>query len=219
MNGENVNIEEKEPRKMTVERIREAFSTLQKYKNEKANLDAGVVAAEQWWRVRHWDEIDREHGTAKNKDQLRAKSAWLFNNIRNRHADFMDSMPTFSILPRERGDEGAAKTLTAIMPVILERCNFEGTYHSNTLAKCKQGNAVWGVFWDPDMTNLGDINITRVDVLNLFWKGGITDIQDSPNLFYVKLRPIRDIEREHPELKDKIKSSDNGIVTSRAANS
>lgn len=50
------------------------------------------------------------------------------------------------------------------------------------------GTAVYGVFWDSRKDNgLGDIEIRNIDLLNLFWEPGITDIQKSRNLFIVDL--------------------------------
>lgn len=197
--------------RMTKERIAEARRTLLKYKGEKQNLDARIVADEQWWKLRHWEQLNKERGSAPTPHKIEPRSAWLFNCINAKHADFMDSMPSFAILPREQGDEQTSTILTQIMPVILQQCDFESTYDANCLAKCKHGTAVYGVFWDSS-THLGDIKITKVDVLNLFWKGGITDIQKSPNLFHVQLRDVKELEAAYPKLKNKIGGENNSTV-------
>ena len=197
--------------RMTKERIAEARRILLKYKGEKQNLDARIVDDEQWWKLRHWEQLNKERGTAPTPNKIEPKSAWLFNCINAKHADFMDSMPSFAILPREQGDEQSATILTQIMPVILQQSDFESIYDANCLTKCKHGTAVYGVFWDAS-TNLGDIKISKVDVLNLFWKGGITDIQKSPHLFHVQLRDVKELEAVYPQLKNKIGGENNSTV-------
>ncbi len=197
--------------KMTKERIAEARRILLKYKGEKQNLDARIVEDEQWWKLRHWKQLNKQRGTEHDKRKIEPKSAWLFNCINAKHADFMDSMPSFSILPREQSDETSAKILTQIMPVILQQSDFDSVYDANALTKCKHGTAVYGVFWDSS-TNLGDIKISKVDVLNLFWKGGITDIQKSPHLFHVQLRDVKELEATYPQLKNKIGGENNSTV-------
>ena len=197
--------------RMTKERIAEARRTLLKYKGEKQNLDARIVDDEQWWKLRHWEQLNKVRGTTSTPHKLEPKSAWLFNCINTKHADFMDSMPSFAILPREQGDERVANVLTQIIPVVLQQCDFESVYDANCLTKCKHGTAVYGVFWDSS-THLGDIKIAKVDVLNLFWKGGITDIQKSPNLFHVQLRDVKELEAVYPQLKNKIGGENNSTV-------
>lgn len=197
--------------RMTKERIAEARRILLKYKGEKQNLDARIVDDEQWWKLRHWEQLNKERKAKPSPNKIEPKSAWLFNCINAKHADFMDSMPTFAILPREASDAGSATILTQIMPVILQQSDFDSVYDANCLTKCKHGTAVYGVFWDAS-TNLGDIKISKVDVLNLFWKGGITDIQKSPHLFHVQLRDVKELEAAYPQLKNKIGGENNSTV-------
>ena len=197
--------------RMTKERIAEARRILLKYKGEKQNLDARIVDDEQWWKLRHWEQLNKERKAQPSPNKIEPKSAWLFNCINAKHADFMDSMPTFAILPREASDETSATILTQIMPVILQQSDFDSVYDANCLTKCKHGTAVYGVFWDAS-TNLGDIKISKVDVLNLFWKGGITDIQKSPHLFHVQLRDVKELEAAYPQLKNKIGGENNSTV-------
>ena len=51
---------------------------------------------------------------------------------------------------------------------------------------------------------MGDIDVSFVDALNLFWEPGITDIQDSRNFFSVSLKDNDLLEQEHPDLKGKL---------------
>lgn len=70
------------------EEIREAARVLQEYKRGKANLEARIIDNEQWWKLRHWEQIRK-----KNEHDPEPVSAWLFNSIANKHADAMDNFP------------------------------------------------------------------------------------------------------------------------------
>lgn len=162
--------------------IRKAAKIFSDYKNAKSKLDKRIIDNEQWFRLRHWEQL-RE----KDKSSVR-HSAWLFNSIVNKHADFMDAIPECTILPREERDETQAKTLTEIMPFVLERNNWQNVYSEAAFRKLKTGTAAYSVLWNSNINSgLGDIDIKCVDLLNLFWEPGIKDIQDSRNVFYAEL--------------------------------
>lgn len=191
--------------KMTVERVRKAMDTLLKYKAGKANLEARVKATEQWWKLRHWEWMKNR----MNVGDVPYTSAWLFNSIINRHADAIASYPEPNILPREPGDKEVARQLSCIVPCILEYNNFEETYSDVIWQKMKQGTGIYGVFWDPDkLGGLGDITIRKIDVMNLFWEPGITEIQDSRNVFLVNAVDVDILESQYPEIKDKVKAKE-----------
>lgn len=172
--------------KIGQEQVREAAVTLKKYKDGKANLEARIIANEQWWKMRHWDLIKGKDDAGKSRPE--PASAWLFNSVANKHADAMDNYPEPIVLPRARDDEQAAKQLSAILPVVLEQNQYEQVYSDTWWYKLKTGTGVKGVFWDPRRSGgLGDIDVRKVDILNLFWEPGITDIQKSRNLFHVEL--------------------------------
>ena len=157
------------------EEVREAEMILQKYKSGKAQLEARIVENEQWYKLRH-DEFVR--GKSPNPGDPRPTSAWLFNCIANKHADAMDNYPEPNVLPREEGDKSDAEILTDILPVILEQNDFEQTYSDVWWYKLKTGTGVYGIFWDTKKNNgLGDIDVRELDLLNMFWEPGITDIQ------------------------------------------
>lgn len=190
------------PQKMTTERVKEAMQTLLKYKAGKANLEKRVKETEVWWKRRHWEWMNNRG----NVGDVPYTSAWLFNSIINRHADAIQSFPQPNILPREPGDKEVARQLTEIVPCILEQNNFEEVYSEVAWQKMKQGTGIYGVFWDSDkLGGLGDITIRKIDVLNLFWEPGISDIQDSRNVFLVTPTDIDLIEGQYPELKGKLK--------------
>lgn len=186
--------------------IQEAYQVLLRYKTGKANLEARLIENQQWYKLRQW-EVLRRSSTRKN-EQVEPVSAWLFNSIANKHADAMDNFPAANILPREAGDKEEAKMLSSIIPVVLKQCGFEGTYSEIMDDKLESGTGVYGVFWDPSKHNgLGDIDITCVDLINLFWEPGIADIQRSRNVFYVTLQDNDLLEEDYPQLEGKLSNS------------
>ena len=182
--------------------IQDVLQTLKKYKDGKQNLEQRIVEEEQWWKLRHWDII---RGNDKKNERPEPTSAWLFNSIANKHADIMDNYPEPNVLPRERQDETDADTLSSILPVVFERNDYEGTYSDAGWYKLKHGVVAKGVFWNNELEDgMGDIDIRFIDLLNIFWEPGITDIQASKNLFVVDLKDNDIIESEYPQLKGKI---------------
>ena len=185
------------------EQLRQANLTLQKYKEGKANLEQRVIDNEEWYRLRHWECL-----RGKKKQQVEPVSAWLLNAIANKHADAMDNYPAPNILPRERDDVEEARRLSDIVPVVLEQTGYEGTYSEAWWDKLIGGTAIYGVFWDSGKLNgLGDIAVEPVDVLNLFWEPGITDIQDSANVFHLSLADNKALESSYPQLSGNLGGS------------
>ena len=181
--------------------IEKAAETLKKYKDGKRKLEDRIVEEEQWWKLRHWDVI----GKGDQGDRPQPASAWLFNSIASKHADLMDNYPEPNVLPRERGDEESAEILSSILPVVYERNNYEQTYSNAGWYKLKHGVVAKGVFWNTELEEgLGDVDTQFIDILNIFWEAGITDIQSSRNLFIVSLRDNDLLEGQYPQLKGKI---------------
>ena len=182
------------------EQIQAAQQTLNKYKEGKKNLEDRIVQNEQWYKLRHWECMRKSETNA-----VEPSSGWLFNSIANKHADAMDNFPSPNVLPREEGDKGEAEMLSSIIPVILEQNDFEETYDNVWDYKLKAGTGIYGVFWDKEKLNgLGDITIRKVDIINLFWESGITDIQKSRNLFYVELCDNDLLLGAYPQLEGKL---------------
>ena len=185
------------------EQIQAAQQTLQKYKEGKANLERRIVENEQWFKLRHWECMRKAETNA-----VEPSSGWLFNSIANKHADAMDNYPSPNVLPREEGDKGEAEMLSSILPVILEQNDFEETYDNVWDYKLKAGTGIYGVYWDKEkMNGLGDITIKKVDIINLFWESGITDIQRSRNFFHVDLMDNDLLLGAYPELEGKLGNS------------
>lgn len=191
--------------------LKAAQDRLERYKEGKANYDARVIENEDWWKLQHWKNFHRKLPVFENKEQnynSKPVSAWLFNSIMNKHADAMDNFPEPAVLPRARDDEQAAKTLSSILPVIMDRCDFESTYSSVWWDKLKNGCGVYGVFYNPTLEKgVGDVDIRPIDVLNIYWEPGVQDIQDSKDVFLQTLRDNDQLESEHPELKGKLRES------------
>ena len=180
--------------------VRKARATLNRYKEGKANLERRVVDNAQWYKLRHW-ECMRGHG----KTEVEPSSGWLFNAIANKHADAMDNFPSPNVLPREESDRGEAGLLGAVLPVVLEQTEFEQVYDEVNDDKLKSGTGIYGVFWDAGRLNgLGDIAVRKIDVLNLFWESGITDIQRSKNVFHVELQDNEQLIARYPQLADRL---------------
>ncbi len=187
-------------RKIGEAEIAMAAQILRDYKRGKASLESRIVEDEQWWKLRHWETF----GKGKNAEKDESISAWLFNTLANKHADAMDSFPEASVLPREKDDVEEAKRLSGILPAIMEHNNFEEIYSNNWWYKLKHGCCAYGVFWNSEAENgLGDIQIKKIDLLNIFWEPGITDIQKSRNLFVVDLRDADVLESEYPSIRGK----------------
>ena len=188
--------------------IKKAYQTLLDYKKGKTNLEQRIVDNEQWYKLRHW-ECMRD-----SKKDVQPTSAWLFNCIANKHADAMDNFPSPNILPREEGDKAEAEMLSSIIPVVLEQNDFEQTYSEVWNYKLKGGTGVYGVFWDGSKLNgLGDVSINKIDLINLFWESGITDIQKSRNLFHVELADNDMLVARYPQLSGKLGSSSLDLKT------
>lgn len=68
--------------------------------------------------------------------------------------------------------------------------------------KNKFGAGIYGVFWNNEKAGgLGDIDIKRTDISQLFWKPGIENIQDSPNLFMVTFMDIDELKARYPDIQ------------------
>lgn len=191
---------EESPKIIGREEVAKADEILRKYKQGKANLEKKIVSNEQWYKGRHWEEFKDESELKKNVKA--ATSQWLFNSLVNKHADIMDNYPEATVLPRAADDEATSKVLTSILPVVLEQNKFEQTFNDEAWYKLKQGTGVYGIFWNSNKNNgLGDIEIKKMDILNMFWESGITDIQDSENLFVVQLISNKRLKQAYPDLE------------------
>lgn len=196
------NLEPQRPR-IGTEEVHRAADILRRYHAGKRQLEQRIIDNEQFWKLRHWQQMEKS-GQGGNPADPQPTSGWLVNCILSKHADAMDCYPEPTVLPREPGDREEAGKLTRILPVILKKNGFKRTYSSAWWYKLKSGCAVYGVFWDAGKLNgLGDISIRRMDLLNLFWEPGVTDIQDSPHFFSTELQDREALEERYPQAKGK----------------
>lgn len=176
--------------------VNEALELLRSYRDAKRRTDERIWDEMQWWQNRH----DIKH--ASSVSGVRPVSAWLFNSVCNKHADMCDNVPTAKVLPREMGDERAAEMLSKILPVICDRCGFEKTYSDNAWYKLRHGMSAWGVFWNSRLENgLGDIDICRMDIMDIFWDVNAADIQDSDSVFIVGKDTLEAVRSAYPHFK------------------
>ena len=186
------------------EELRRANGILKKYKEGKTRLEQRIIDNEQFWKLRHWEQMEKE-GQGGNSGDPQPASGWLVNCILSKHADAMDCYPAPTVLPREPDDRQEAQRLSRILPVVLKINQFKRTYSSAWWYKLKSGCAVYGVFWDgTKLGGLGDISVKRMDLLNLFWEPGVTDIQDSAHFFSTELVDNDKLLAEYPQLEGKL---------------
>lgn len=183
---------------ITARQVQQAAHILETYKGGKASLEQRIVENEMWFRLRHWDR-------SKNNPNRKNASAWLFNSIINKHADFMDALPECTVLPREESDTQTAELLGRVIPVILENNGFENVYSDACMYKLKNGTACYAVLWNSRADNgRGDIEVAQIDMLNLFWEPGVRNLQDSRNVFHVRIVDNDVLLEEYPFLEGKL---------------
>ena len=178
---------------------------LQTYKSGKTQTEKRILASENWWKLRN--TMEEQKTTNQGKDGgFKSVSGWLHNVIVSKHADAMESYPEPNILPREMGDRAEAQKLSHIIPCILEQNQFEKTYSDVMWQKLKTGTGVYKVVWDSSKLNgLGDIAVEKVNLLNVYWEPGVTDIQRSRYFFHTELYDMEALEEQYPQLTGKLK--------------
>ena len=125
--------------------VRRAAELLKKYRQGKVNLERRIIDNEQFWKLRHWPQMEKT-GEGGNPGDPQPTSGWLVNCILSKHADAMDCYPEPTVLPREPGDRAEAAKLTRILPAILKKNQFKRTYSSAWWYKLKSGCAVYTDF-------------------------------------------------------------------------
>lgn len=186
---------------ITPDMLRKATMTMHKYRAGKASLERRIIEAQEWWKLKNWEQITERKGVV-GSSASKSATAWLWNCIVGKHADAIDSYPEPAILPRMRDDKQEAAKLNAIVPVVLKINGFEQTYSDVAWQKMLEGTGAYGVYWDKNKLNgLGDISIRKVNLLNLYWEPGIGDIQDSKNVFHVALMDNETLIQMYPQLE------------------
>ncbi|MBR1731366.1 MAG: hypothetical protein IJ725_02895 [Ruminococcus sp.] len=183
--------------------VREAAKRLDKYKADTSALRDRLIRNENYWKLKQWKYYGERSGL-KTTDEGVA-TAWLWNCIVSKLSDLMDGYPEANIRPKRKDDIVEAEKLKSIIPVICEANNYEREYSSVGLYFIKQGTGLFSVTWDGTKHDgLGDIAIEKVDILELFWEPGVSDIQDSREVFYTKLCDNDKLIAQYPHLKDKL---------------
>ena len=191
--------------KIGPEQLQQFTKILEEYKEGKSNTEQRILASENWWKLRNSIE-EQKDSKAAGDDGFKSVSGWLHNVIVSKHADAMKAFPEPNILPRENGDKGEAQMLSAIVPCILEQNHFESTYSDCAWQKLKTGTGVYKMVWDKSKLNgLGDIHVEKVNLLNVYWEPGVTDIQRSRYFFHTELWDKDVLEERYPQLKGKLK--------------
>ena len=189
------------------ERLLEFLKILQEYKSGLGRTHGRIIASENWWKLRNTMEEKTETNIGADGG-FTSRSAWMHNVIVSKHADAMEAYPEPNIRPREQADTKEATMLSAIIPCILEQNDFETVYSDAMWQKCKTGTGCYKVVWDKNKLNgLGDIGITRVNLLNLYWEPGVTDIQKSRYLFHTELMDKDVLEEKYPQIQGKLKAN------------
>ena len=210
MELENKPLETQQPQEPMVqpigpEQLRKFTKTLREYKAGKSRTETRIVASENWWKLRNTTEEQKQTNIGADGG-FTSKSGWLHNVIVSKHADAMESYPEPNILPREEGDKQEAQSLSDIIPCILEQNHFEATYSTAMWQKFKTGTGCYKVVWDNGKLNgLGDIAVECVNLLNVYWEPGVTDIQRSRYFFHTELVDKELLAEQFPELADKLK--------------
>ena len=187
------------------EQLKKFTQVLEKYKAGKVQTESRILASENWWKLRNTVEEQKVSKIGADGG-FTASSGWLHNVIVSKHADAMEAYPEPNILPREEMDKGEAQKLSAIVPCVLEQNQFEATYSDNAWQKLKTGTGVYKVVWDKGkLGGLGDISVERVNLLNIYWEPGVTDIQRSRYFFHTELCDKDVLEQRYPQLEGKLK--------------
>lgn len=188
---------------ITSELVKQAEARREKYAKGKKSLDEKATANQKWWRGRHWSEIKKDNKSLE--DAEKPTSAWLFNSIINKHADMMDNFPKPNVLPRSRDSQVDAEKLGKIIPVVLEQNGYQTTYSRKAYDYISDGTAITGVFWDNSKNDgMGDVAIRQIDIHNIFWKPGIEDIQESPEVFTVAAVDNDELVKMYPQMEGKV---------------
>ena len=194
-----------------VEEIIKARETLQKYKQQKQSLESRVVNNEEWWKIHNWEQIKKKDAAKADREnpngiETPSSSAWLFNSITNKIADFSDNYPEANIRARTGGDVPEAERLKNVIPMILKRNKFYKTYIADISEKSKSGTGITYVGWNPKKDGIGDVEIQNINILSIFWQGGITNIQKSRNVFTVELVDTDLLKKQYPSEAENITS-------------
>ncbi len=179
-----------------------------KYTTGLAPLYERIKSNEEWWRLHNDGEERKETEIGKDGGYV-AKSSWLANVVISKHADGMDAFPESTILPMEQADVETARTLSKIVPCVLDMAKFRRVWRKVQWRKNRHGAAFYKTVWDRSKHNgLGDISIECVNPLNLAWQPTCSDIQKSPYFFHQEYVDRAVLEARYPQAAGNLASAD-----------
>lgn len=171
--------------------VRRATVTMQKYKAGKAALEARIIENAKLYQMMHW----------RDKRCGKRQTGGLFQACVNKHADFKDNKPEVTVFAQEPGDEKTAKAINAALPPILDRGGWAEAYDLTTHDKICYGCGITAVTWSQSADRgRGGIVYSRVNPLNIWWDGSVTDIQRSENVFVCTLVSHETLAEEYPDI-------------------
>ncbi len=171
------------------------LKALRLYREAKQELDQSILTNEEWFRAQHWNQIKGNQPAIGHEPT----TPFILNGVWNKHADAMDSYPEPLFFEREESDRPEAEKLSKIIPLVLEKNDFERVYSDVCWQKIKQGTGIYYVGWDSTKEGgLGDIIIKKVDILHFYAQPHLDDIQKSPFLFVLSLADISELKRRYP---------------------
>ena len=122
--------------KIKPEFVSKALKMLETYREQKEDT---VQRVKDDFRI-YRQEYAKIYNDEKKK--VTAKTGFIFSAIENKVADFSENFPMANLLPREPSDEETAKTLTSIMPTVLDIAGFKKIYKEHTRQKVKKGTGI-----------------------------------------------------------------------------
>lgn len=175
--------------------IRDLLNELKIYQDAKKVMDQEAIANERWFESKHWQYIKGNQKEIGHEPT----TPFILNAVWNKHADALDNYPEPIFLEREPGDKEEADKLSKIMPLVLEKNDFEKTYSDVWWQKLKQGTGVYYVGWDSSKEGgLGDIVIKKIDLLRFFAQPHIDNIQDSKYIFVLSIVDTELLKQQFP---------------------
>lgn len=179
--------------KIKPEFVSKALKMLETYREQKEDTVQRVKDDIRIYRQEYAKIYDDE------KKKVKAKTGFIFSAIENKVADFSENFPMANLLPREPSDEETAKTLTSIMPTVLDVAGFKKIYKEHTRQKVKKGTGIYGVFWNSEKE---DIEIKELDFMSVYVDMNVRDIQESEFLFITEAVSNDFLTRLYPKAKE-----------------
>ncbi len=166
------------------------------YRQAKQEQDRNVLINEDWFCAKHWKHMKGERPSLGHEPT----TPFILNAVWHKHADAMDQYPEPIFLEREATDRPLAESLSKIIPLILEKNDFEKVYSDIWWQKLKHGTGLYYVGWDNSKENgLGDIVIRKIDLLRFYAEPHLDDIQHSRYIFLLSLADTAELQRKYPD--------------------